>query len=189
MRYISYYIVIWLIKHKAILNEDRELYEYAVYGFFLTTFPIIISITIGGIMGKIFESILFIVTFMLTRKYSGGFHTRHAWVCIISSLIILFVCIYIIANIKYNFIFDIGMLCATIGLIIFSPIENENRRLDLIEKKEYKSKITVIVLIIAIIYYLLILLNRENYALAIDVGIILSACLQTPCILKEKIGK
>ena len=173
MRYISYYIVTWLIKHKAILNEDRELYEYAVYGFFLTTFPIIISITIGGIMGKIFESILFIVTFMLTRKYSGGFHTRHAWVCIISSLIILFVCIYIIANIKYNFIFDIGMLCATIGLIIFSP----------------KSKITVIVLIIAIIYYLLILLNRENYALAIDVGIILSACLQTPCILKEKIGK
>ena len=74
MRYISYYIVTWLIKHKAILNEDRELYEYAVYGFFLTTFPIIISITIGGIMGKIFESILFIVTFMLTRKYSGGFH-------------------------------------------------------------------------------------------------------------------
>ena len=109
MRYISYYIVTWLIKHKAILNEDRELYEYAVYGFFLTTFPIIISITIGGIMGKIFESILFIVTFMLTRKYSGGFHTRHACVCIISSLIILFVCIYIIANIKYNFIFDIGI--------------------------------------------------------------------------------
>lgn len=117
------------------------------------------------------------------------FITRHAWVCIISSLIILFVAFILLLISKYNFIFDIGMLCATIGLIIFSPIENENRRLDLIEKKEYKSKITVIVLIIAIIYYLLILLNRENYALAIDVGIILSACLQTPCILKEKIGK
>lgn len=189
MRCLSVYIVTWLIKQKAILKEDRELYEYATYSFFLSFFPLFISIIIGSVMGKVLESILFIVTFMLTRKYSGGFHTRHAWVCIISSLIILFVCIYIIANIKYNFIFDIGMLCATIGLIIFSPIENENRRLDLIEKKEYKSKITVIVLIIAIIYYLLILLNRENYALAIDVGIILSACLQIPCILKEKIGK
>lgn len=54
MRYISYYIVTWLIKHKAILNEDRELYEYAVYGFFLTTFPIIISIIYRWDYGKNF---------------------------------------------------------------------------------------------------------------------------------------
>ncbi|MEI3322401.1 MAG: accessory gene regulator B family protein [Eubacterium sp.] len=185
MRCLSEYIVTWLIKHKAILNEDRELYEYATYSFFLTTFPIIISIIIGSIMGKILESILFIVTFMSTRKYSGGFHARHAWVCIISSWIILFVCIYIIANIKYNIIFDIGMLCAAIGLIIFSPIDNENRRLDLIEKKEYKSKITVIVLISVIIYFALILINKEEYAVCISVGIMLSACLQIPCILQK----
>lgn len=189
MRCLSVYIVTWLIKQKAILKEDRELYEYATYSFFLSFFPLFISIIIGSVMGKVLESILFIITFMSVRKFSGGFHAKQAWVCIISSCIILLACICIITNVMYSSIFDIGILWAVINLIMFSPIDNENRRLDLIEKKEYKSKITVIVLIIAIIYYLLILLNRENYALAIDVGIILSACLQIPCILKEKIGK
>ena len=85
----------------------------------------------------------------------------------------------------YSSIFDIGILWAVINLIMFSPIDNENRKLDLSEKKEYKLRIIVIVLISVIIYFALILINKEEYAVCISVGIMLSACLQIPCILQK----
>lgn len=185
MRYLSVYIVTWLIKQKAILKEDRELYEYATYSFFLSFLPLFISIIIGIVMGKVLESILFIITFMSVRKFSGGFHAKQAWICIISSCIILLACICIIDNVKYSSIFDIGILWAVINLIMVSPIDNENRKLDLSEKKEYKLRTTVIVLISVIIYLALILINKEEYAVCISVGIMLSACLQIPCVLQK----
>lgn len=44
-------IINWLIKSKAIKDDERELYEYALNSMVLLLSPAIISITIGCIMG------------------------------------------------------------------------------------------------------------------------------------------
>ena len=68
----------WLIKHDAIKSEDKELYEYAIYSFFITISPLFLVILISGIMGKLFEGIVVIIPFMVLRKFSGGFHAKKA---------------------------------------------------------------------------------------------------------------
>lgn len=42
MKNISKKLAIWLIKKEAISQEEKELYEYAMYSFMITISPVII---------------------------------------------------------------------------------------------------------------------------------------------------
>lgn len=183
MKYLSECITTWLIRHGTILQEDRELYEYATYSFILSISPVIMIMIIGGVMGKAVEGILIITPFMFMRKFSGGFHAKHAWVCMIFSCSILFSCLHMAAHINYSSLIDVIMICATICLIMFSPIDSENRRLDLSEKKKYKITVAVMIIVFVIIYCLLLIADYKAYAICIAEGIVLTACLQVPSML------
>lgn len=185
MKYLSECITTWLIKHGAVDREDRELYEYAAYSLIITISPLFIIMVIGCAMGETIESILIIIPFMLIRKFSGGFHAKHAWVCMISSCGILFLCVYIVAHIQYSIFINIIMICATISLILLSPIDSENRRLELSEIKKYKITTIVMVMIFAIIYCLFLFIGQKTYAICIAEGAVLTAALQIPCMFEK----
>ena len=67
-------IINWLIKSKAIKDNERELYEYALYSIVLLLSPAFISIAIGCIMGIPINGVLMVIPFLFLRKFSGGFH-------------------------------------------------------------------------------------------------------------------
>lgn len=185
MRYLAESIVTWLIKRETIPQKDRELYEYAAYTFILSMSPVVMVMIIGGIMGQLVESILIIIPFMFIRKFSGGFHAKHAWVCMVFSCGILFLCVYMVAYIKYGILINIVMVCAAIGLTVFSPIDSENRRLDLSEKKKYKITAIVLTMVFVIIYCLFLLTDNKTYAICIAEGVILTASLQALCLVEK----
>ena len=70
-------IINWLIKSKAIKDNERELYEYALYSIVLLLSPAFISIAIGCIMGIPINGVLMVIPFLFLRKFSGGFHVPH----------------------------------------------------------------------------------------------------------------
>ena len=69
MKNISKKIIQWLVEYGVIQKEDAELYEYAVFTVYILIFTLGVSIIIGGIMGHVVESIVFIITFMIFRKF------------------------------------------------------------------------------------------------------------------------
>lgn len=179
-------LVAWLIQCDAIDEDDIELYEYAAYSLFITISPIILTIIIGAIMGSLLESIITIIPFMVIRKYSGGYHTKHLHSCLVGSCCLLVLCIGMTSFIKCGMELSIVTLAAIISLIIFSPIDNENRRLEEYEKKKYKKRAGIIAVSFGVIYSLLYLLQKDIYAVCISVGLILSTGLQLPCIVLKK---
>lgn len=182
MKNISKKLAIWLIKKEAISQEEKELYEYAMYSFMITISPVIIVSIIGIFMNRLTESIFIIIPFMFIRKYSGGYHAKHSWVCMISSCGILFLCVYAVAYIHYNILINIMLVVAVVSLIIFSPIDSENRRLDMVEKRIYKIRTINIVLSFAILYGIFLMLNK-TLAICIMEGLVLASCLQIPCVI------
>lgn len=78
------------------------------------------------------------------------------------------------------------MVCAAIGLTVFSPIDSENRRLDLSEKKKYKITAIVLTMVFVIIYCLFSLTDNKTYAICIAEGVILTASLQALCLVEKK---
>lgn len=172
----------WLISHYAVEEQDRELYVYAVYSFLMTISPLLLSFIFGVMMGMVMQSIILIIPFMVIRKYSGGFHAKNAWSCLICSCLLLILCISMTSYIKCG----LGLATVTVmalgSLMVFSPIDSENRRLELHEKKRYKYMTIVLAFAFELLSAALYLFHMYTYVVCISIGIILAAGLQIPCI-------
>ena len=145
-------------------------------------------------MDRVLESIIIIIPFMCVRKFSGGFHAKHVWVCILCSCSVLFMCVYMVTNIKYIFVLNICVVLAVTSLIILSPIDSESRKLYEGEIVKYKKVTAAISLVFGGLYCVCLLTDNITYAICIAEGIMLPASLQIPCILlklksKEKLGE
>lgn len=185
MEYLTAGIVKWLIKNETIMEEDRELYEYAVYSLLITLASLLPTIAIGCVIGSLTTSIVLILPFMVIRKFSGGFHAKHAWTCLCCSCGLLTVCFLAASEIRFHVWLWIITAGAALSLIVFSPVDSENRRLQPEEKKEYKQKAGRIALGILGIIALLLMLGAEELAVHGAIGLIMAAGLQLPCVLQH----
>lgn len=173
----------WLINSGVIETEDRDLYAYAAYSFLISISPLFLAILCGAFMGRVVHSIVFIIPFMLIRKFSGGYHAKHSWVCMICSCLLLILCIYLIPHVEWSNGFLAVTFFSAGSLITFSPIDSENRRLDSMEKQRYKRMVFGLVGITVLGIALLYMLNLPAYAVSFSMGLILTAGLQVPCII------
>ena len=175
----------WLIKKNAIRETEKELYTYAVYSFFISIVPTFLFLLFSGMVGMIREGILIIFPFMVLRKYSGGYHAKYAWLCMILSCVALAGCLYSVRFFPYGREWDVAFLISVLSLAVHSPIDSENRRLDADEVKEYRKDTIFILFASSLIYIICIWKNIETVGVCIAVSIALAALLQVPCIVKE----
>ena len=178
-------VAAWLVKCQVIEEQEKELYCYAMESYILFWSPMIIALLLGIIMGKVKESIFVIIPFMIIRKYSGGYHAKHLSVCLICSLLLLLLCILIACSIPANTILMFITLIACLNLIIFSPIDHENRILGLKEKIVYKKVIGIFTSVAYMAVWILRSIGFERETVCICAGVLLTAGLQVPCILKR----
>ena len=173
----------WLIKNEAIEPDDKELYEYAIYSFLISITPLAIFLIASGAMGMWWEGILIILPFMVIRKFSGGYHAKHAYVCFFASTGLLGICLCIAAFASSSWIIHILSCVGGISLIINSPIDSENKRLTENEKIQYKYVTNLLVVVFLLVYTVLTAFRLERYSICIGVSIVLTALLQLPCVL------
>lgn len=186
MKLLSRNITTWLIASKAVEPEDRELYEYAVSCLFITLSPLVLVLCLGFLMGMVRESMVLIIPFMTIRKFSGGIHARSPFVCFVSSTGLLFFFLLLVQKISVNWILSLLLVLGGVSLIIFSPIDSEERKLNGQEKKVFHRITIIMVAVYAGIYILLSYLGFERYTVCIALGLILPASLQIPCLVSRK---
>ncbi len=185
MRKMSVFVAGWLIKAKAILPQDKETYEYAVFCFLITFVPLALVMLIGGLLGIFFEAVFFVLPFMIMRKFSGGFHLKSNTACIIFST---FLISFFLLAVRYFIVVDISLILtfviatSFISLIIHSPIDSKERSLSDKEKSVFKKVIIVMSFVIFAIYLSFLLNGLMNVAVPIGFGILLTALLQVPCM-------
>ncbi|MGN0160315.1 MAG: accessory gene regulator B family protein [Lachnospiraceae bacterium] len=174
----------WLIKQDAIREDDRELYEYALYSSLLLISPLLLSVTVAYVMGNAFNGIVTILPFMTIRKYSGGFHSDRIEKCILESAILVSITIWTSLNLDFGWWTIISIIMAEMWLCIFSPIDSDSKKLSLDEKKSYRKTVLIQIAFYDMAIITLCLFRIHRYALCLSLGIVLSAVMQVPCILK-----
>lgn len=189
MEHLAGMITTWLIRQEAIDEGDRELYEYAVHSFFLAIAPFAYALIIGGMMRELKVSLILVIPFAVIRKYSGGFHAKREWTCLVSSCLLLCGCICAASRIQQSALFGVLVLLGVGWLITFSPVDSENRRLEPDEKKLRKKEAAVLSLVFYLIYIVLLLFGKERCAVCVGVGILQTVVLQVPCILQKMTKK
>lgn len=178
-------IVGWLINNGAINEEDYELYEYAIYSLFFLWSPMIMAIIFGMILKITIKAIIFIIPFMLIRKYSGGYHAKNISVCLVSSCILMIMFLIILKYIKVSIVLDVTTCFSALIIAIFSPVDSANRRLEDTEVKRF-SKISIMIsFFVLLIYWLIQLTTWRDYSVCFGLSLILTAILMIPCIDKK----
>ena len=140
---------------------------------------------IGSLLGKTIQGLIIIFPFMFIRKFSGGIHAKKLRTCLLSSCVVLFLVVWLVDKLNNNIFLVISGFSAACSLICvrFSPIDSENRRLSVDERKEYKITTISMTTIFVAIYGVLLYAEFRIYAICIAEGIILTAMLQIPCIV------
>lgn len=175
----------WLEQEGAISGKDKGLFSYAVYSLLFGLLPIFIVIILGLAFGMLREGLLMITPFMLIRKFSGGYHISSLGTCIIFSTIILAVAlstVKVIINLAATSLLTVLVLLCVLILFIFSPIENNARKMSENEKKTFRKISQILACATLVIYLLALVAMPENYFVPIGVGILLVAFLMMPCI-------
>ena len=167
-----------MIKQGVIIQEERELYQYAAKTLIFTISPVIIAAFVGIITGRVVESIVIVIPFMLVRIYAGGFHMKSLMGCLLLSSILLLICTEIGKSDFDDWFFYIVTIVSCISLSVFSPIETPQKKLILQKRKRYKRTVVLITLSLGLIIAIMFLFNLGYYAKHISIGLLLSAFLQ-----------
>lgn len=182
-------VVNWLMQYNVINETEKGLYQYGLYSLLLLLSPFILASGMGFCVGSMKHGIMVILPFVVIRKFSGGYHAKHLRYCILGSCILLFLSIMLSIHLKYDWKLGILTGIASVSLIVSSPLDNENRRLDIDEKRRYKKITAFCVMLFGLLNIFLFFLKMNLYTTCFSIGIILAAGLQVPCIAKKYINR
>ena len=134
-----------LIANNTIKPEDRELYCYGVRHGLTLIANVLTTIVIALVCGELWQCLVFMLSFILTRRYAGGYHAKTPLRCYIYSNALIFAALLIIKFLSLG-IFICGCLSVISGTIIFflTPVEAANKPLDEKERTVYRIRTRII---------------------------------------------
>ena len=171
-------IVQWLIKNEAICEEERELYKYATFNRIFTLLPFLMIIPFCFKTNNILNGIILCAVFLSLRKYIGGYHAKTPAQCWLYSSMLVMVLIYVATKIRNSGFILLFLLLAVCFIWVLSPIDSENRRLDTLERKKYRTYSRELSLLYLVFYGLLSILDKNVLAVSVAEGILFASILQ-----------
>lgn len=182
-------ISFYLAENKMISKGDKELYEYAIKIFIHGFINTCVVIIIGVFSGMIKETLYFICTVFVLRKFTGGIHAEKYINCLIYSICFFIVSLLIIGYLECfnNLKLLIPLLCISVILIcVFSPVDNENKKLSDNEKRIFKFLSSV--LSISLMIFIIVNINKNLIEVySISLGLINTAILILLAYIKKLI--
>lgn len=131
------------VENKVIDEEEKDVYKYGTELMVSQFIGIGIVFLLGTIFGLMWETITFIICFVMIRVYAGGFHASSYRNCLISFGVSYIGILLLGEWINKNQLSNWVMLCLIFaGIIIFilAPIEDKNKPLDGLEYQRCRVK-------------------------------------------------
>ncbi|MDR0918504.1 MAG: accessory gene regulator B family protein [Oscillospiraceae bacterium] len=161
------------LRKKNIIEQNKlDIYTYGFELMISNFISVLVALIIGMISSELIAVSIFMITFIMLRKFSGGYHADTYLKCNAFFALNVIIMIFLIKTIDSNNIWLHTAVCL-IGLatiFILSPIENINKPLNNIKRKKYKKFSLGILLFITSISYILYI-YKINYYLVLDISI------------------
>lgn len=163
-------------------SAKYDLYEYAIYIVLSSILHFISVIAFGLFFGLMLESIVFYSSFILIRKFAGGYHAKKPTSCYLFSVIVTFTILglmkLLLCNNECLKLYSVTLFVAFVCMMfiwILSPIDTANKPLNAAEKKIYKKIAMIISLIVFISVIIFSFLRIYNIALPLSCGLFMSS--------------
>lgn len=127
-------------------KEKEEIIRYGLDRIKSTCTMTLVTLLMGCIFQVFFQSIVFLVCFIVLRKYAGGYHADTQNRCYVISTAIIAVALLAIRYMSDGSDNKIFILLQSVNFILLYflvPVDNKNHRLEQWEKEKYGKKARV----------------------------------------------
>lgn len=159
-------IAVILSKHLLSHNTiTEELFEIYVYGFELLISSLMstsIVLIVGMLLRRIPETIIFLITFVLLRSFTGGYHANSYLLCTLVTFLSYGFVLFLSEFIKVSI--NAYIILALAGLVLLlkmAPVEHPNKKLSFAKKRRFKI-ISIIIFAVIIIVGIYIKINCDD---------------------------
>ena len=182
---LSRHIALWLIKSGILKDDDSELYIYAIQYLLLIINPTVIFTVYCIATHNTWIGLIEVFSFLLIRKYSGGYHCQSSTACLIFSVIILIAIAWLSSFIKPSLYMFIALIIADMELIIKGPVISVNHSVSDSEKKYYHRCLIGILAVFNIIIITATASNLYRTASCISIVIIFCFISHIACMTEK----
>ncbi len=178
---LSLIIVSQLSKKGHLLEEDKEVVTYGLFSLLFNSYCTLFCLFLGAFLHCFSKAIIFLLSFLFIKKYSGGFHASSEGRCLlVSSMGITFSLILVklcLINIKIYCLFLIIALILSVIIMCFSPIESKNKPLENDDKTKYKKFSIIRILAVVCLVLVFEFMKQTNISIPFIVSIVFEGVL------------
>lgn len=181
---LSRRLTIWLIRKKVICSKDKEIYQYGINRFCNIVLVYTTTLVLGIVFNLLYQSILFLMSFIMLRSFAGGYHASTSIKCYF--LTIVTVTSFLLVDkfvVIYKFIWVGLLIMFGIIILVLSPIGTSNKPLDEIERIIYKKKTIIVWFLEFSVALIFMFFNLCDF----HISIVFSHFITSLALLSEKI--
>lgn len=131
----------FLVKNDIIEEERKEIYTYGLNQLIVYIYNFITILVIGLLFKMLWQAMAFTLFYMIIRPYAGGYHARTPRMCYFLSLIVIVTVLLAIKMIPFNMVSNLIMyIFSSVVILKLSPVEDENKPLDDLEKDVFRKR-------------------------------------------------
>ncbi|MBE6735097.1 MAG: hypothetical protein E7563_07145 [Ruminococcaceae bacterium] len=164
---LSERIADFLLRQKCFEDEMLPVYVYGVKVFLSSLIGVVLVLVTSCILGVFESGVLFLLTFIILRQFTGGLHCDSYVACNVTTVITFIVTVLfkdiIIHTTSCNVILGMMIIISFIITAIFSPVSHPNKE---IEQKD-RLKFRYVSLGILILHIAIVLLCNRWFSLEI----------------------
>lgn len=154
----SVYIADILEQQNKFTTEEKEIYRYGIQQGLNLALNILTTIIIGVLCGMVYPSILFLVCYMPLRSFCGGYHAKTHLRCYIYSVIMIASILLVAKYTAFNIVlYEVLVLISLIIILLLAPVEDENKKLDSVEKRVFRKRAYIISFLEVLLYHIFLL--------------------------------
>lgn len=162
-----------LVTNRMISIEKRKYYTYGIELVLNDLLVFLSIILIGTLTGKLFVSLIYVLTYCSIRNYVGGYHCKTHMKCYYTTLFLY------ISMLLFNYYLSDNRLIVSFILIaisipaisIFAPVDYGNGPINDKDKKSYHVRSIVLIAIAFAGFVLTSVLHQTEISFAISWGI------------------
>ncbi len=184
---LSCIITDYFLSEDIIKFEDKEIYEHGAELIISACLNTSILFIVGILTNQIIECVIFYFVFCFMRVFCGGFHANSYSRCTVLFVgILLSVLLFdkLLCNAPYYY--WLGMILYSLVILVFlSPIDNPNKPLNTSEKRKYKKRSIIEMLIWFAIALITFVFHSKLYHVII-LTLLSVSTLMLSAIIKER---
>lgn len=169
-----------LIQNGTSKAENKDIIVYGLSIAIEIGFNIITTLVLAFLFGLVLEGIVFLISYTFLRTYAGGYHCESAVNCYFmsSGIIALVLAVVAFTPAEYIIWISIGMvLLSVLTILRFAPVDSTHKPLDETERKYYRKKTIIHLIIECFTIVALFLVGLYSVAYVICLCIMVTAVL------------